>query len=71
IPKTNNFSSSQPLKMAKKIAKKDAVAEEKLEKNTPHTWTHKEKAEILEGIAKCRSKGLATNNGNLNKLGWT
>ena len=47
------------------------MAEEKPEKTPPHTWTHEQKAELLEGIAEFISKGLATHNGNLNKLGWT
>jgi hypothetical protein len=28
-------------------------------------------AQLLEGIANCIGKGLVTNNGNLNKIGWT
>jgi hypothetical protein len=43
----------------KKTQKKEKEEKENVtEKTIPHTWTHEQKAELLEGIADCIAKGL-------------
>lgn len=50
--------------------KKKSVDPKCLDKTPPHSWTH-EQGEFLEQITRCISRGLAPDNGNLNKKGWT
>ncbi|KNZ54381.1 hypothetical protein VP01_2961g1 [Puccinia sorghi] len=57
--------------ITEKSANKESLAKNKANKAPPHTWTHNQKANLLEGIAKCISKGLATDNGNNNKIEWS
>ncbi|EFP90024.1 uncharacterized protein PGTG_15872 [Puccinia graminis f. sp. tritici CRL 75-36-700-3] len=68
-PATTNKPIPKARMPAAKAAKKNK--NEKEDKTPPHSWTHDQKAQLLEGIADCISKGLATDNGNLNKIGWT
>ncbi|EFP80763.2 uncharacterized protein PGTG_06719 [Puccinia graminis f. sp. tritici CRL 75-36-700-3] len=68
-PATTNKPIPKARMPAAKAPKKNK--KEKEDKTPPHSWTHDQKAQLLEGIADCIGKGLATDNGNLNKIGWT
>ncbi|KNZ56750.1 hypothetical protein VP01_2327g2, partial [Puccinia sorghi] len=48
-----------------------SATKENPDKTPTHTWTHEQQSDLLKGIAHCISKGLATDNGSLNKLSWT
>ncbi|KNZ63435.1 hypothetical protein VP01_1144g5 [Puccinia sorghi] len=59
------------LNATNKSSNKEYLAKYKDNKAPPHTSTHDQKANLLEGVAKCILKGLATDNGNLNIIGWS